>query len=114
MSEGKETKKSYSYTFRSPQKDLLGPGGTSPETLFSIRDTLLLLTEDCIVVERPEGLFCEKHSLTVMNGATKCKYLASRFASNEGEQRSKAQVQQYVNEILGVKDPKTVRRLTGV
>ena len=113
MSEGKETKKSFSYTFRSPQKDLSGPGGTGPEAVFSIRNTLLLLTEDCMVVERPEGHFCEKHSLPVMKGATRCKYLASRFASNEREQRSKAQVQQYVNEILGIRDPKTVKRLMG-
>jgi len=113
MSEEKEAKKSYSYSFRTPQKDLLGAGGAGPETLFSIRDTLLLLTEDCIVVERPEGLFCEKHSLPVVKGATRCKYLASSFAGNGGEQRSKAQVQQYVNEILGIKDPKTVKRLTG-
>jgi len=113
MSAGEGTKKPYSYTFRTPQKDQLGPGGTSPETLFSIRDTLLLLTEDCLVVERPEGTFCEKHSLPVMKGATRCKYLASRFASNEGGEKSKALVQQYVNDILGIKDPKTVKRLTG-
>ena len=112
MSAGKGTKKPYSYTFRTTQKDL-SSGGTSPETLFSIGDTLLLLTEDCLVVERPEGFFCEKHSLPVAKGATRCKYLASRFASNEGEQQSKAQVQQYINEILGIKDPKIVKRLTG-
>jgi len=113
MSAGKETKKPYSYTFRTPQKDLQGPGGTSPETLFSIRDTLLLLTEDCLVVERPEGPFCDKHNLPVMKGTNRCKYLASRFASNEGEEKSKVQVQQYINDILGIKDPKTVKRLTG-
>ncbi|HXW95624.1 MAG TPA: hypothetical protein VEJ19_07955 [Nitrososphaerales archaeon] len=111
MTVDKGAKKPYSYTFRTPQKDLVP--GANPEALFSIRDTLLLLTEDCLVVERPEGLFCEKHSLPVMKGATRCKYLASRFANNEGEQQAKAQVQQYVNEILGVKDPKTVKRLTG-
>ena len=113
MSADKGTKKPYSYSFRTPQKDQPGSGGTSPETLFSIRDTLLLLTEDCLVVERPEGLFCEKHSLPVMKGASRCKYLASRFASKEGEEQSKTQVQQYVNDILGIKDPKTVKRLTG-
>jgi hypothetical protein len=112
MSAGKGNKKPYSYTFRTPQKDLQGPDGTSPETLFSIRDTLLLLTEDCLVVEHPEGLYCEKHSLPVMKGATRCKYLASRFASNEGQEKSKAQVQQYINDTLGIKDQKTVKRLT--
>lgn len=109
----KGTKRRYSYTYRTAQKDTLEPGGTSTETLFSIRDTLLLLTEDCRVVERPEGLFCEKHSLPVTKGGTRCKYLAARFASNEGEENSKAQVQQYVNEVLGIRDPKTVKRLTG-
>jgi len=113
MSGDKETKKQYSYTYRTPQSDALGPGGTSPETLFSIRDTLLLLTEDCVVVERPEGVFCEKHNLPVTKGETRCKYLASRFASKEGEEKSKAQVQQYVNDLLGIRDPKTVKRLTG-
>ena len=113
MSGDRETKKRYSYTYRTSQSDASGPGGTSPETLFSIRDTLLLLTEDCVVVERPEGIFCEKHNLPVTKGETRCKYLASRFSSNEGEERSKAQVQQYVNDLLGIKDPKTVKRLTG-
>jgi len=107
------TKKRYSYTFRTPQSDALGASGTSPETLFSIRDTLLLLTEDCVVAERPEGFFCEKHNLPVMKGETRCKYLASRFSSKEGEEKSKAQVQQYVNDLLGIRDPKTVKRLTG-
>jgi len=109
----KEARKPYSYVFRTQQKDQLGPGGTSPETLFSIRDTLLLLTEDCLVVERQEGLYCEKHSLPVMKGSTRCKYLASRFANKEGEEQSKGQVQQYVNDILGIKDARTLKRLTG-
>jgi len=113
MPRGQGTKKRYSYTFQTPQRDVLGHSGTDPETLFSIRDTLLLLTEDCVVVERPEGLFCEKHSLPVGKGGTRCKYLASRFASNEGEEKSKAQVQQYVNDILGIRDPNTVKRVTG-
>ena len=113
MPEDKGHKKGYSYTYRTPQSDGSGLGGTNPETLFSIRDTLLLLTEDCVVVERPEGMICEKHNLPVTKGETRCKYLASRFASKEGEEKSKAQVQQYVNDLLGIKDPKTVKRLTG-
>jgi hypothetical protein len=114
MSADRGTKKRYSYTFHTPQGDASSLGGTNPETLFSIRDTLLLLTEDCVVTERPEGLFCEKHSLPVTKGETRCRYLASRFARNEGEERSKTQVQQYVNDLLGIKDPKTVKRLTGI
>ena len=112
MSEDRGTKKRYSYTFRT-QTDALSADGSSPETLFSIRDTILLLTEDCVVVERPEGTFCEKHNLPVTKGETRCKYLVSRFSSNEGQEKSKAQVQQYVNDLLGIRDPKTVKRLTG-
>jgi len=113
MSGDKGTRKGYSYTYRTPRGDASGIGGTNPETLFSIRDTLMLLTEDCLVVERQEGMFCEKHNLPVNKGETRCKYLASRFARKEGEEKSKAQVQQYVNDLLGIKDPKTVKRLTG-
>jgi hypothetical protein len=114
MSVGQEPRKRYSYTFRSQPKDAAGMEGTDPQTLFSIRDTILLLTGDCDVVERPDGPFCQKHSTPVKPGKSKCEYLASRFAANDSEEKSKAQVQQYVNEVLGVKDPKSIKRLTGV
>ena len=46
-------------------------------------------------------------------GETRCKYLTTRFAGGEEEEKSKAQDRQYVNDPLGIKDQKTVRRLTG-
>ena len=113
MSGEQEPRKGYSYTYRSQARDGTGLEGTDPQALFSIRDTILLLTGDCDVVERPDGLFCQKHSTPVRPGKSKCEYLVSRFAGNQSEEKSKAQVQQYVNEVLGVKDPKTVKRLTG-
>ena len=45
-----------------------------------------------MVVDRPEGLVCEKHNLPVTMGETRCKYLTSRFAGREEEEKSKAQV----------------------
>ena len=86
--------------------------GPSPEALFSIRDTLILLTGDCDIAQRPDGVFCEKHNRPAVEGG-KCDYLMTRFSRREGEEQSKAQVQQYINEILGVRDPKTARRLSG-
>jgi len=113
VSAGQEPRKRYSYTFRSQPKDATSVEGTDPQTLFSIRDTILLLTGDCDLVERPDGLFCQKHSTPVKPGKAKCEYLVSRFAGNDSEAKSKTQVQQYVNEVLGVKDPKTMKRLIG-
>ena len=83
------------------------------ETLVSIKDTLMLLTGGCEVSERSGGLFCEKHGRPVHPGAQGCDYLATHFASRDSETRSKAQLQQYVNEVLGVKNADSVRRLTG-
>jgi len=113
MSGDQEPRKRYSYTYRSQSRDGAGMEGTDPQTLFSIRDTILLLTGDCDVVERPDGLFCQKHSTPVKSGKSKCEYLVSRFAGNQGEEKSKNQVQQYVNEVLGIRDQKTLKRLTG-
>jgi len=110
-----EPRKPFSYSFRTSEQkdDERKTAGPNPETLFSIRDTLLLLTGDCDIVQRPDGVFCEKHGRPAIEGGMKCDYLATRFSRKEGEEQSKTQVQQYINEILGVRDPKTARRLAG-
>ena len=82
------------------------------DTLLSIKQSLLLLTADCEVSYRPEGRFCEKHGLPVAEGKDRCDYLAERI-SKGGEESSKAQIQHYVNDVLGIRDPKTVKRLAG-
>jgi hypothetical protein len=105
----------FSYSFRTPLKRE-GPTEPTPaetQILFSIRDTLTLLTGGCDIIQRTEGVFCAKHDRPVISGESKCDYLASRFAKNVGEEASKGQLQQYVNEVLGIRDPKLGRRLTG-
>ena len=104
----------YSYTFKTSGADRDEEvSRATQENLVSIRDTLMLLTGGCEVTQRAQGSYCEKHSRPVPPGARTCDYLATHFAGNDAENRSKAQVQQYVNDILGVKDPVNVRRLTG-
>jgi len=115
MSEGEESRKPFSYNFRTSgqmEQERRRPG-TDQGSLISIRDTLLLLTGECEIVQRQDGVFCEKHGRPVIEGGTRCDYLASRFARREGERQSKAQVQQYINEVLGVKDPGVASRLSG-
>lgn len=104
----------YSYTYRSSgsQEDA-GATREMQETLVTIKDTLMLLTGGCEITERTGGSFCEKHGRPVPPGAKGCDYLATHFASRDSEGRSKAQLQQYVNEVLGIKNPDSVRRLTG-
>ena len=65
------------------------------------------------MVERPEGLFCAKHETPLKPGRARCDYLAGRLSASNGEEKSRAQVQQYVNEILGIRDAEIARRLTG-
>ena len=104
----------YSYTYRASAGPRDGvPTREMQETLFSIKDTLLLLTGGCEVAERREGLYCEKHGRPVQPGGRGCDYLSSHFSRGDSESRSKAQLQQYVNDILGIKNPDNVRRLTG-
>ena len=116
MSEGENPRKPYEYNFRKRGEDQSDQGtatGTSYETLISIRDSLLLMTGCCVVIQTRDGLFCERHKRSVVEGGTRCDYLASQLSRKEGEDQSKAQIQQYVNEVLGIRDPGIVRRLTG-
>ena len=110
MSRPGDERRPYTYTARVPAREPPAPD-TSLETLVSIKDTLLVLTSECDVTYRQDGRYCEKHGLPVAEGSSRCGYLASRLAASTEDQR--ARIQQYVNETLGVRDPKMVKRLTG-
>jgi hypothetical protein len=102
--------KPYAYNFQ-VQASESNISRASLETLASIKDTLALLTSDCEITSGQTGRRCEKHQLPVSGEGNRCGYLASRFAASAVDQKS--QIQQYVNEILGVRDPKVAKRLTG-
>ena len=103
----------YSYSFRTSAEPREEVSAATQETLVTIKDTLMLLTGGCQVVQGPQGRYCEKHGRPVPRGANGCDYLSTRYASKDSESRSKAQMQQYINEMLGVKNPDNVRRLAG-
>ncbi len=108
--------RSYSYRYSTGAAVSGGPKRPSEseiKDLLTIRQTLLLLTGGCEIAERQEGLYCEKHGRMLGAGHTQCDYLAERFSRDAGEGRSKDQIQRYVNDILGIKDPRLAKRLTG-
>jgi hypothetical protein len=110
MSAADGQRKPYAYNFqvRAPETPI---SQERLETLASIKDTLVLLTSECEITVSQTGRRCEKHQLPVSGEGNRCGYLASRFAAGMEDQKSR--IQQYVNEILGVRDPKVAKRLTG-
>jgi hypothetical protein len=116
MSEGQEPKKPYAFNFRTVGRERGDSEATDRATyqsLLSIKQSLLLLTGGCEITPRQDGYFCDKHGRPVREGESGCDYLADRFAAAVSETSSKTQMQQYVNGILGIKDPRNVKRLTG-
>jgi hypothetical protein len=115
MPEGQERKKPYVFTFRTvgrERDDSEAADGATYQSLLSIKQSLLLLTGGCEITPRRDGYFCEKHGRPVKEGESRCDYLSDRFAA-VSETNSKTQIQHYINDILGIKDPRNVKRLTG-
>jgi hypothetical protein len=46
-------------------------------------------------------------------GRTRCDYLVEKMTRGRIEETSKAQIQEYVKDVLGVRDPGSLKRLTG-
>ena len=83
------------------------------DTLQYFKQTLVQLTESCQRVESDRGAYCDKHGRPMEPGRTRCDYLVEKMARGGAEETSKAQVQDYVRDVLGVRDPGSVKRLTG-
>lgn len=116
MSSLTETSKRYSYSFHSSTSANPDAGAISAaarENLLSIKQSLLLLTGGCEISEHQDGYYCDKHGRKVARRDSRCDYVAEQFSSSTAREQSRAQIQRYVNDILGVKDPALVRRLTG-
>jgi len=115
MSGGQSSGKPYSYRFTGivrEENESDAANKAAYETMVSIKDSLLLLTSSCEIIQGRDGPYCNKHGRPATESGMRCDYLTSRL-SGTGEGRSKEQVQQYVNDILGIKDSKTMKRLTG-
>jgi len=83
------------------------------ESLQFVKQTLIQLTETCNAVESSTGAYCEKHGRPMEPGRTRCDYLVERMARGRSEETTKAQMQEYIKDVLGVRDPGSLKRLTG-
>lgn len=104
----------FSYSFKGQvsetrKEDLTGE---SMQTLLTIRDTLQVLTGACEVCQFNSDSFCEKNRWVIKEGDPRCDYFARRLSRQPGEDPTKARVQAYVNDILGIRG-NTFQRLTG-
>jgi hypothetical protein len=107
-------RKEYSYQFHQEAKELGEPQSEASlaEDMRYIRETILNLTGGCEVCIYSVGPFCKKHGRPIKPGDPRCEFFARRFSGNP-EEASNAQVRRFVNDTLGIKDKRTVMRLTG-
>jgi hypothetical protein len=83
------------------------------ETLLLIRDSLKEMTGGCEICRHSEGLICTVHWRSVKADDPRCDSFVRRTNYESGEDTAKKVIQQYVNGILGIRDVKSVKRLTG-
>jgi len=103
---------SYVYHREARKGDEAQPDASQAEDMRYIRETILLLTGGCEVCTHSVGPFCKKHSHPIQIGDPRCGDFARRFPENP-ETASRAQARQFVNDTLGIKDRRNVRRLAG-
>ena len=77
-----------------------------------IKETILMLTGGCEVCQYSVGPFCKKRGRPIKQGDPRCEYFARRFPGNS-EEASYNQVRGYINDAFGIKNKKSVNRLTG-
>ena len=99
----------YSYKLSSAKREVPGQG---QEISLEFRSTLLELTGGCGVCQYFDGT-CRKHGISVTKESPRCSSFVRRslFPS---EEEARKQIQGYVNEMLGIREEKTVRRLVGM
>ncbi len=82
------------------------------EDLRYVRETILLLTGGCEICVRSTGPFCNEYRRPIRPGDPRCEHFARRFLEDP-EKAAKAQVQRFVNDVLGVTEKRSAGRLTG-
>ncbi len=102
----------YRYTYSREQRDEQGPEFSEVETLRAIQASLQLLTGGCEICQNATGSFCRKHRRSFSPGEPRCDFFVRRLPEDP-RKASKAQVQEFVNGVLGITDERTARRLIG-
>ena len=82
------------------------------EDMRYINETILILTGGCEICQYSVGPFCKKHGRPIKPGDPRCEDFVRRFPEDP-RNASNAQVREYVAEILGIRDKRSARRLTG-
>ena len=104
------------YSFRYKQEatgsDEAQSEAEKAEVMRYISETILTLTGGCEVCVHSVGPFCKKQRRPIKPGDPRCEFFARRFSGNPKEAASD-QVRRYISDNLGIKDKRTVGRLTG-
>ena len=58
--------------------------------------------------------FCSKHRKPVNEGDPRCDQFVRRFPKEGGQVAAEKQIQEYINDILGISDIQRARRLSGL
>lgn len=87
--------------------------GTGDESLLAVRASLLKLTGGCEVCRYSSGLYCERDGQPVRKDGSRCGYFDRPWLHAGNENPSNIQIMRYVNDILGIRDRRSVKRLTG-
>lgn len=83
------------------------------QTLLAIRDSIRVLSGSCGACGQNEGSWCAAHQHRVAPDDPSCEDFVRVQPRPSGEERSRAYYQALVNEILGVRDSKLLKRLGG-
>jgi hypothetical protein len=104
----------YSYTYH---REASGIKDTETEVsqfedMRYIQETILRLTGGCEICQYSVGPYCNKHKHPIQIGDPRCDDFARRLSENP-VLASRAQVKEFVYGTLGIKNNRSVRRLTG-
>ena len=104
----------YSYTYRLQSTPDPEAGPRESEVLGSISATLTAITGGCESCVYSEGGFCSKHRRPVSEGDPRCDQFVRRLPKEGGQVAAEKQIQDYINDILGISDRQRARRLSGL
>ena len=108
----KGSRYSYSYKKEAQTPDEAQLEASQTEDLRYVKETILLLTGGCEICQHSTGPYCNKHRRPVKPGDPRCEFFTRRL-TEDPEKARRAQVQYFIHDRLGIRENRTVRRLTG-
>jgi hypothetical protein len=111
-----ERRERWTYSYWRQERDptsALEESGADRKTLILIQDSLKEMTGGCGICLNREGTLCTIRALPVKESDPRCDSFERKVHYEANEDISKKVIQEYVNGILGIRDPRSVKRLTG-